>query len=106
ASPPKWGSDPALGSYHAFIKSYKDATILAQADDRLNAIRVICKVITQSDQDFVTTVTICNNRQNPVAPWNLRANDMIQLQLAGRFKEELGLFYERQESAFENFSDE
>ena len=54
----------------------------------------------------MTTVTICNNRQNPVAPWNLRANDMIQLQLASRFREELGLFYERQESAFENFSDE
>ena len=66
----------------------------------------MCKVITQSDQDFVTTVTICNNRQNPVAPWNLRANDMIQLRLATRFREELGLFYERQENAFEHFSDE
>jgi hypothetical protein len=66
----------------------------------------MCKVITQSDQDFVTTVTICNNRQNPVESWNLRANDMIQLQLATRFREELGLFYERQENAFEHFSDE
>jgi len=95
-----------LGSFDAFIKSHKDNAILAQAADRVDAIKVMCKVITQSDQDFVTTVTICNNRQNPVAPWNLRANDMIQLQLANRFREELGLFYERQENAFEHFSDE
>src|SRR5260370_5849957 len=66
----------------------------------------MCRVIANSDQDFVTSVTICNNRQNPVAPWNLRANDMIQLQLANRFREEIGLFYERQENAFESFSDE
>jgi hypothetical protein len=95
-----------LGSFDAFINSHRDSAILAQAADRLDAIRVMCKVITHSDQDFVTTVTICNNRQNPVAPWNLRANDMIQLQLANRFREELGLFYERQENAFEHFSDE
>jgi hypothetical protein len=95
-----------LGSFAAFIDSHKDNAFLAQAADRLDAIRVMCKVITKSDQDFVTTVTICNNRQNPVAPWNLRANDMIQLQLANRFREELGLFYERQENAFEHFSDE
>jgi len=31
---------------------------------------------------------------------------MIQLQLANRFREELGLFYERQENAFEHFSTE
>lgn len=31
---------------------------------------------------------------------------MIQLQLADRFREELGLFYERQENAFAHFSDE
>lgn len=95
-----------IGSFNAFIAAHKDSALLAQASDRLDAIKVMCKVITQSDQDFVTTVTICNNRQNPVAPWNLRANDMIQLQLATRFREELGLFYERQENAFEHFSDE
>jgi hypothetical protein len=95
-----------VGSFDAFIASHKDDAVLNQAADRLAAIRVMCKVIAQSDQDFVTTVTICNNRQNPVEPWNLRANDMIQLQLANRFREELGLYYERQENAFEHFSDE
>lgn len=95
-----------IGSFDAFIKSHKDDGILTQGLDQLNAIRVMCKVIANSDQDFVTSVTICNNRQNPVASWNLRANDMIQLQLANRFREELNLFYERQENAFEHFSDE
>jgi uncharacterized protein YoaH (UPF0181 family) len=95
-----------LGSFDAFIQSHKDDGILAQGADRLDAIRVMCRVIANSDQDFVTSVTICNNRQNPVAPWNLRANDMIQLQLANRFREELNLFYERQENAFESFGDE
>lgn len=95
-----------IGSFDAFIRAHKDNAILAQSTERLDAIKVMCKVITRSDQDFITTVTICNNRQNPVEPWNLRANDMIQLQLANRFREEVGLFYERQENAFEHFSDE
>jgi hypothetical protein len=95
-----------IGSFDAFIRSHKDNAILAQSTDKIDAIKVMCKVITRSDQDFITTVTICNNRQNPVEPWNLRANDMIQLQLANRFREEVGLFYERQENAFEHFSDE
>ena len=95
-----------LGTFDAFIDSRRNDGILTQAADRLDAIRVMCKVIANSDQDFVTSVTICNNRQNPVAPWNLRANDMIQLQLANRFREELNTLYERQENAFEHFSDE
>lgn len=94
-----------IGTFDAFLNSHKNAAVLAQSVDRLEGMRVMCKVIAQSDQDFVTTVTICNNRQNPVAPWNLRANDMIQLQLANRFREELNLYYERQEDAFEQFSD-
>ncbi len=95
-----------IGSFAAFVDAHKENAIVAQATDRLDAIKVMCKVIANSDQDFITTVTICNNRQNPVASWNLRANDMIQLRLASRFREELGLFYERQENAFEYFSDE
>jgi len=95
-----------VGSFDAFIASHSSDGVLNQSADRLDAIRVMCKVIAQSDQDFVTTVTICNNRQNPVGSWNLRANDMIQLRLANRFREELGLFYERQENAFERFEDE
>ena len=63
---------------------------------------------TQIDEepDFVTTVTINNNRQNPVDPWNLHANDMIQLEIQDKFRDDLGVFYERQERAFANLSDE
>ena len=67
-------------------------------------IRVLCKIITKADQKFVTRVTINNNRQNPVEPWNLHANDMIQLELQDRFKDELKIYYERQENAFDQLS--
>ncbi len=50
-------------------------------------------------------VTINNNRQTPIQPWNLRANDLIQLQLQDRFRE-LGIFYERQERSFEGHTAE
>jgi hypothetical protein len=67
-------------------------------------MQVLCRIITDANDGFVTTVTISNNRQNPVEPWNLRANEMIQMQLQDRFREELGIYYERQENAFANLS--
>ena len=39
-------------------------------------------------------------------PWALRANDLIQLQLADKFQQDLKIYYERQENAFHNFTDE
>jgi hypothetical protein len=70
------------------------------------AIQVLCKVITKAEQKFVTRVTINNNRQNPVEPWNLHANDDIQLELQDKFKDELGIYYERQENAFDQLGAE
>jgi len=67
---------------------------------------VLCKVITKAEQKFVTRVTINNNRQNPVEPWNLHANDDIQLELQDKFKDELGIYYERQENAFDQLGAE
>lgn len=95
-----------IGSFDAFMKSHVDNPLFAQNAHRRDAIRVMCKVIAHSSEEFVTSVTINNNRQNPVEAWNLRANDSIQLKLAKSFREELGLYYERQENAFEHFSDE
>ena len=66
----------------------------------------MCRIITDADPEFVIGVTINNNRQNPVDPWNLHANDMIQLALQDKFRENLGIYYERQEKAFTNLSDE
>jgi hypothetical protein len=73
---------------------------------RLNEIAVLAKVITQADDKFVISVTINNNRQNPIMPWNLRANDEIQLAIQDKFRDDLGIYYERQENAFENLSNE
>ncbi len=89
-----------------FLESNKDNPKLAAGKDAFEAIRVLCKVITNADQKFVTRVTINNNRQNPVEPWNLHANDMIQLELQDKFRSDLQIYYERQENAFDQLSAE
>lgn len=71
----------------------------------LDEIKVLCKIISNADSNFVTNVTICTNKQNPVEPWNLRASDFIQLQFDDKFRRELGIFYERQENAFESLQE-
>lgn len=73
-------------------------------EKKLQDVRVLARVVCANSQDFITQVTICNNRQNPVNAWNLRASDMIQLEFEDRFREELGIFYERQEGAFAAFA--
>ncbi len=82
-----------------FLKANTDNPVLAANRSRLDEIKVLCRVVTAAPA-FVTTVTINNNRQNPVEPWNLRANDDIQLELHDQFANELGIYYERQENAF------
>jgi hypothetical protein len=85
-----------------FFESNADNSKLLERRSVAESLFVLCKIITEASQAFVTTVTINNNRQNPVEPWNLHANDMIQLQLQDKFREDLGIFYERQENAFQN----
>ncbi|HJU04409.1 MAG TPA: AIPR family protein [Nitrospiraceae bacterium] len=70
----------------------------------LESLTVLCKIITRAKPEFIVTVTINNNRQNPVMPWNLRANDEIQLELQDKFRDDLGIYYERQENAFSNLT--
>jgi AIPR protein len=72
----------------------------------LGSLYVMCRIITNAKPEFITTVTINNNRQNPVEPWSLHANDTIQLELQDNFREELKMYYERQQGAFDNLSDE
>lgn len=72
----------------------------------LEEIRVLCKFITDAEPAFITSVTINNNRQNPVAPWDLHANDEIQLQLQDKYRAELGIYYERQKNAFADIDPE
>ena len=87
-----------------FIEKNADNPSLKENRPRLEKLRVICKIITDATDDFIVRVTVNNNRQNPVEPWNLRANDMIQLELQDKFRDELGIYYGRQEGAFENLS--
>ncbi len=89
-----------------FLKANEGHAGLAAGVAIFGEICVLCKVITDATPAFVTSVTINNNRQNPVEAANLHANDMIQLELQDKFKADLGIYYERQENAFENLSDE
>lgn len=87
-----------------FREKNKDNPKLEAGKAAFESIRVLCKIITEADQKFVTRVTINNNRQNPVEPWNLHANDMIQLELQDKFRADLGIYYERQENAFDQLN--
>lgn len=87
-----------------FLEKHKDSAKLEAGMDAYRRIRVMCKIITRSEPKFVTRVTINNNRQNPVEPWNLHANDLIQLELQDKFRVDLGIYYERQENAFDQLS--
>jgi hypothetical protein len=89
-----------------FLKANEGNNRLTEGRGVLDQIYVLCRIITRAAPEFVTTVTINNNRQNPVDPWNLHANDMIQLELQDKFRDDLSVYYERQESAFESLSDE
>ncbi len=85
-----------------FLKDNERNKSLASGWELLQSVRVLTKIISRADANFVTNATICNNQQNPVEPWSLRANDRIQLEFAERFKDELGIFYERQQDLFKS----
>jgi hypothetical protein len=89
-----------------FLEKNKDNPKLREGRAAFESIRVLCKVTTNAEQKFVTRVTINNNRQNPVEAWNLHANDLIQLDLQEKFGADLGIFYERQENAFDQLDAE
>jgi len=95
-----------ITSLDKFLEDNDGNPVLKANIKRLEAIRVMTKIVEfDPTSDFVTVVTISNNRQNPVDPWTLRANDEIQCDLQDKFKEELGIFYSRQENSFQGLSD-
>lgn len=87
-----------ITSLAKFVEGYDLEKSPGEHDGRLDAVRVLVKIVTHAEQPFITAVTINTNRQNPVEPANLRASDNIQL--------ELGLLYERQERLFASLSEE
>lgn len=96
-----------ITSTATFVEQIDGNKLLKENRDRLAAVRVLAKIVSRcGDADFITTVTINTNRQNPVDPANLRANDRIQLDLQDKFRDELGIFYERQEDSFKAYKDD
>ena len=94
-----------ITTFARFIDDNSKNPALERNQQVIESIKVVAKVITNARSDFITNVTICNNRQNPVEPWNLRASDLIQFEFEDKFRNDLGIFYERQERAFENMTD-
>jgi hypothetical protein len=92
-------------TFDRFVKAH-EGEALAGKQESLEHLSVMCRIITGASPEFVTSVTINNNRQNPVDPANLHANDMIQLEIQDKLLEELGIYYERQEKAFSNLTDD
>lgn len=93
-----------IKSINKFIEDNRENSLFEKSI--LKQIKLLSRIVIDSvSSDFVTKVTICNNRQNPVEPWHLRANDKIQCELQDKFKDELGIYYSRQENAFENMTD-
>jgi hypothetical protein len=64
----------------------------------LREVKVLCKIVANADDEFIRAVTVSTNRQNPVHPANLRANDLVQLQIADWLREN-SFLYERQENS-------
>jgi hypothetical protein len=95
-----------ITTFDRFLKSHEADVDLPTKEAALKEIWVMCKIITDARNEFVLEVAINNNRQNPVKPWNLHANDMIQLEIQDKLREDLGLYYERQEKAFSNLTAE
>jgi hypothetical protein len=76
-----------------------------RVEKMLGKISVMARVVVSRKDEFLRQVTISNNRQNPIMPWNLRANDLIQLHFEDLFRDKLGIYYERRENALEDLSD-
>lgn len=71
----------------------------------LEETKVMARIIQSRDDAFLQRVTINNNRQNPIMPWNLRANDLVQISLEEIFAKH-GVYYERRENAYRNIMEE
>ena len=95
-------------TFSRFLDRKREDPRLVERQTVIEDIWVLCRIITKATPEFIVEVTINNNRQNPVKPWALRANDMIQLRIGEKFRDDLaeGIYYARQEGAFENLSNE
>jgi hypothetical protein len=66
---------------------------------RFAKIQVIAKIVVRPNDDQLREIANCNNRQNPVEPWQLFCNDPIHVEIEMALQE-VGVFYERQKGKF------
>jgi hypothetical protein len=67
--------------------------------DRFKKIPVVAKIVTRASDEQLREIAICNNRQNPIAPWQLFSNDRIHIEIEAALRD-VGIFYERQSGKF------
>ena len=120
----KWSPSPSTfkGSYERLISTGMEQLFGNPTQDRLtNALlsqfksrllndmalidRVLIHFVFNGDIEEAEQSSTNNDRQNPVMPWNLRANDLIQCQFFDKFRDDLSIYYERQQNMFSNMSD-
>ena len=71
--------------------------------ERWSAIPVFTRITVSPDENLWREIAESSNRQNSLSASALRSNDEVQINLESLFKE-LGIFYQRQEGSFENYS--
>jgi hypothetical protein len=92
-----------ITTFSRFIEDSQKNPVFQENVTILKEIEVIVKIIKDCSPEFVTQITISNNKQSPVESWNLRANDLVQLEFDDKFRND-GIFYERQENTFANLT--
>jgi hypothetical protein len=94
-----------VGEHEKTSRKGKERKTAPSLHDTMLRTKMMTRIIKSSDNDFLKRVTINNNRQNPIMPWNLRANDLIQVGFEELFAK-LGIYYERRENAYKNLTDD
>ena len=90
---------------HSNPDNQNNGGIYDSLEQQLGKTMVVARIIRSPDDEFLKRVTINNNRQNPIMPWNLRANDLVQIQLEELFGK-MQIYYERRQNAYNSLTDQ
>ena len=72
---------------------------------KLEAVKVVAKIVVGSSDEELRDITNSNNRQNPIENWQLYSNEPIHHEIESSLAEE-GIFYERQKGRFASMKEE
>lgn len=92
-------------SFSSSPTSLLSSSIPEEFKNKLMRIRVLARMVQSQNEEFLKNITVNNNRQNPIMPWNLRANDITQIGFEELFGK-LSIYYERRENAYKNLIEE